>query len=44
MRASDKSLAFSGSLGGFGDLADLGLEVAVMTIVRSFSQAIWRES
>jgi hypothetical protein len=36
--------AFSGSWGGFGDLADLGLGIAVMTIVRSFSKAIWRES
>jgi hypothetical protein len=36
--------AFSGSWGGFGNLADLGLGIAVMTIVRSFSKAIWRES
>jgi len=36
--------AFSGSWGGFGDLADLGLGIAVMTIVRSFSKVIWRES
>jgi hypothetical protein len=35
---------FSGSRGGFGNLADLGLGIAVMTIVRSFSKAIWRES
>jgi hypothetical protein len=36
--------AFSGSWGGFGNLADLGLGTAVMTVVRSFSKAIWRES
>jgi hypothetical protein len=36
--------AFSGSWGGFGDFADLGLGIAVMTIVRSFTKAIWRES
>ena len=34
----------SGSWGSFGNLADLGLGIAVMTIVRSFSKAIWRES
>jgi hypothetical protein len=36
--------AFLGSWGAFGNLADLGLGIAVMTIVRSFSKAIWRES
>jgi hypothetical protein len=46
-----QSCPFSGSWDGFGNLAepfagsrDLGLGIAVMTIVRSFSKAIWRES
>jgi hypothetical protein len=34
--------AFPGSWRGF-NLADLGLGIAVMTIVRSFSKAIWRK-
>jgi hypothetical protein len=42
-RGSSYEATVASSWGGF-NLADLGLGIAVMTIVRSFSKAIWRES